>query len=81
MAGNYLLGYLVKTYNDDVYRPQRTPMAMYVNLKATKTIGRHLRLAVFVNRIIDRLPDYRSNGLLVRRSSSPYFGIELNLKI
>lgn len=81
VAGNYLLGYLVKTYNDDVYRPQRTPMAMYVNLKATKTIGRHLRLAVFVNRIIDRLPDYRSNGLLVRRSSSPYFGMELNLKI
>lgn len=81
VADNYLLGYLVKTYNDDVYRPQRTPIAAYVNLKATKTIGSHLRLAVFVNRIIDHLPDYTSNGLIVRRSSSPYFGMELNLRM
>lgn len=81
VAGNYLLGYLVKTYNGDVYRPQRIPAAIYVNLKATKTIGRYMKLAVFVNRIIDHLPDYMSNGLTVRRSSSPYFGMELNVKI
>ena len=55
--------------------------AIYVNLKATKTIGRYMKLAVFVNRIIDHLPDYMSNGLTVRRSSSPYFGMELNVKI
>lgn len=81
VAGNYLLGYLVKTYNDDVYRTQRIPLAMYVNLKATKTIGRYLKLAVFVNRIIDYLPEYKSNGLTVRRSCNPYFGMELNVRI
>lgn len=81
VADNYLLGYLVKTYNNDVYRPQRTPIAAYVNLKATKTIGKHLKLAVFVNRIIDHLPDYQSNGLTVRRSSSPYFGMEMNFSL
>lgn len=81
VAGNYLLEYLVKTYNSEVYRPQRVPRAVYVNFKATKTIGRYMKLAVFVNRIIDHLPDYTSNGLTVRRSSSPYFGMEMNVKI
>ena len=57
------------------------PMAMYVNLKATKEIGRYMRIALFVNRILDCLPDYTSNGLLVRRSSGLYFGMELNFTI
>lgn len=80
-ANDTYLKYLVKTYNDDVYRTQRVPLALYVNLKATKTIGRYMKLAVFVNRIIDHLPDYKSNGLIVRRSSTPYFGMELNVKL
>ncbi|MBO5267291.1 MAG: TonB-dependent receptor plug domain-containing protein [Muribaculaceae bacterium] len=57
------------------------PLAMYVNLKATKEIGRYMRIALFVNRILDCLPDYTSNGLLVRRSSGLYFGMELNFTI
>lgn len=57
------------------------PMAMYVNLKATKEIGRYMRIALFVNRILDYLPDYTSNGLLVRRNSGLYFGMELNFTI
>ena len=80
-ANDAYLRYLVKTYNDDVYRTQRVPLALYVNLKATKTIGRYMKLAVFVNRIIDHLPDYTSNGLIVRRSSTPYFGMELNVRL
>ncbi len=76
-----LLQFLTKYYNSDVYKKQTTPAAIYVNLKATKEIGKHLRVAVFVNRILDYLPDYKSNGLTVRRSSDPYFGMELNFSL
>jgi len=76
-----LLQFLVKTYNSELFKRQTVPMAMYVNLKATKEIGKHLKMAVFVNRILDYLPDYKSNGLTIRRSSDPYFGMELNVNI
>jgi hypothetical protein len=80
-AADSVLQFLVKHYNDDTYKTYRVPSAIYVNLKATKSIGKHLNVAVFVNRIFDHLPDYYSNGILVRRSSDPYFGMELNFKI
>ena len=73
--------YLVKSYNDVVYKKQTTPIALYVNLKATKRIGKHLKIAVFANRMIDYLPSYKSNGLTVRRASDPYFGMELNFDL
>lgn len=75
-ASDPILRYLVKSYNDDSYRTQRIPTALYLNLKATKRIGRWLNLSAFVNRILDYLPDYRSNGLTVRRYSDAYFGME-----
>lgn len=74
-----VLGFLEEHYSDALYRPQRIPLAMYINLKVTKPIGKHVRVALFVNRIMDYLPDYKSNGLTIRRSSSSYFGMELNL--
>lgn len=76
-----LLQFLTKSYNSELFKRQTTPIAVYVNLKATKEIGKHLKVAVFVNRILDYLPDYKSNGLTVRRSSDPYFGMELNFSI
>ena len=78
---NLLLPFLIKTYNEDTFKTVKIPFAGYFNLKATKSIGKHLRIALFVNRILDWLPDYRTNGLLVRRSSDAYFGMELNLSI
>lgn len=76
VEANPLLGYLVKSYNDDSYRTQRVPPAVYLNLKATKMIGQWLRISAFVNRIVDYLPDYKSNGMTVRRYSDAYFGME-----
>lgn len=75
------LRYLIKTYNGDTFKTVKVPFAAYLNLKATKKIGDHVKIALFVNRIIDWLPDYRANGLLVRRASNAYFGMELNLSI
>ncbi len=76
-----MLRLLVKTYNDDVYKRQTTPMALYVNIKATKQVGKHLNIAVFANRMLDYLPSYTSNGLTIRRNTDPYFGMEAVLKL
>ena len=81
MKHDETLQFLVQTYNSDSYRRQTTPIALYVNLKATKEIGKHLRIAVFANRMLDYLPDYKSNGLMVRRVTNPYFGMELNFNL
>lgn len=80
-AADPVLRYLIKSYNDDAYRTQRIPTALYLNLKATKRIGRRLNLSAFVNRILDYLPDYKSNGLTVRRNSDAYFGMEAVLTL
>ena len=75
------LHYLIRHYNPQLYDTYTIPTALYVNLKATKTIGKWLRVALFVNRILDYLPAYRNNGLTVRRSSDAYFGMELNFTL
>lgn len=80
-AEDPLLRYLVKKYNDDAFKTQSVPPAIYLNLKVTKKIGKGLRISAFVNNIIDYLPNYYSNGLLVRRVSEAYFGVEINLTI
>lgn len=72
---------LIQTYKADMFRPFTVPMSMIVNLKATKRIGRYMRLSFFANKILDYLPDYKSNGKVIRRNASPYFGVEANLTI
>ena len=41
-----------------------------------------MKIALFVNRMIDYMPDYTTNsGMKVRRTSKPYFGMEMNFNI
>ena len=80
-ANDLMLQYLIRRYNEASYTPQEVPIALYLNLKATKKIGRWMRISAFVNRIIGYLADYKSNGLTVRRNSEAYFGMELNFTI
>lgn len=54
---------------------------MLVNFKATKKFGKHLILSFFADRFLSIAPDYEVNGFVMRRSFSPYFGMELNVKI
>ena len=75
------LQYLVKRYNEQSFRAQTVPTAVYLNLKATKKIGRWMKISAFVNRIVDYLPDYQSNGITIRRVSDSYFGVEASLTI
>ena len=74
------LGQLMRYYNDAQFDPFTVPMTMIVNLKATKKIGRYMKLSFFANKILDYLPDYESNGHVIRRNASPYFGVEANLE-
>lgn len=80
-AADPVLGKLVNTYNPDLFNTTTIPTALYINLKATKNIGPRLSISLFVNRLLDYLPDYKVNGLTIRRNSDAYFGMELNLKI
>lgn len=77
-----MLQHLVTTNNPSLFETQRVPVALFVNLKATKQVGRRLRLSAFVNRILDYLPDYfTNNGIRIRRTTEAYFGMEATLTI
>lgn len=79
IAADPLLAQLIYSTSPDARLT--TPPAIYVNLKASKRVGRYLNVALFVNRILDYLPDYKSNGLTIRRSADAYFGMELNFTL
>lgn len=73
------LQWLVNKYSESSWLKQRVPFYMFINLKVTKDFGSWMKLALFVNRMIDYMPDYTTNsGLTVRRTSKPYFGMEIN---
>lgn len=72
------LQHLVRTYADAQFNVFTVPFAMNVNLKATKQIGKIMKLAFFANKIIDYTPSFESNGYTIRRNVSPYFGVEAN---
>lgn len=78
-AKDAYLQQLVKTYNADLFKTFTVPMSTLVNLKVTKSIGKNLKLSMFANKILDYLPTYTANGRIIRRSASPYFGMEANI--
>lgn len=59
----------------------KIPIAVIVNFKANKQFGKHLNLSLFVSQLLDYMPDYELNGIVNHRSVSPYFGMELNIKL
>lgn len=76
------LKHLVISYSSAVLAKTTTPFYLYVNFKASKDFGKHLSVSFFADRILDYVPDYVQNGYLIRRSAaSPYFGMEINIKI
>lgn len=58
------------------------PVATTFNIKATKKLWNdRIGIALYVNRLLSITPDYYQFGMLQRRYTSPYFGMELNLKL
>lgn len=76
------LKYLVREYTEGYYHLYRVPFAMNVNFKVTKKLfGDKLNVALFCNKLLDYTPDYENNGVTIRRHVTPYFGLEMNVKI
>lgn len=73
---------LVRQFAESSFARQTIPCSSTVNLKATKTFwSKRIGLALYVNRLIAIEPDYDRYGITIRRYSTPYFGMELNMKI
>lgn len=82
-AADGLLSALVRDSNPTLWRYVTTPFSMNVNLKITKKLYRDkMAVALFVNKLLDYTPDYHtSDGRHIRREVTPYFGMELNIKL
>lgn len=82
MASDPALKQLLRTYSSTAFEELRVPLATSFNLKATKKLWNdRIGIALYVNRIISITPDYERYGTVQRRYTSPYFGMELNLKL
>lgn len=77
-----VLSQLIRKFSDSAFEKLTVPLSTMVNLKATKTLWRdRLNIALYVNRLLAIEPDYQRYGVTIRRTSTPYFGMELNIKI
>ena len=77
-----VLHLMVRSFSSTLLEYRRIPFLMNVNLKATKKLFKdRATVSIFVNRLFTVAPDYEVNGVLKRRSSTPYFGMELMLNL
>ncbi|MCT4588269.1 MAG: carboxypeptidase-like regulatory domain-containing protein [Carboxylicivirga sp.] len=77
-----ILGQLYTINNINAFKNNRVPYEGTLNLKVTKLIGERMRLAFYVNSLLNYAPDYEhQSGITVKRHISPYFGMELNINL
>ncbi len=76
------LAQLIRRFSASSFEKLTVPVATTFNIKATKSFwNNRIGLALYVNRLLAIEPDYERYGVTIRRYSTPYFGMELNLKI
>lgn len=76
-----VLSALVRKYTDDLFEYESDPFSMGINLKITKKLYQdRATCSLFVNRLLNIAPNYIRKGVVVRRNSIPYFGMELEFK-
>lgn len=75
------LQHLLITYSETLYKPSFIPIALAVNFKVSKKIGKCFTLSLFANNVVDYLPSYKVGDALLRRTSAPYFGMELRIHL
>ena len=81
-ADDVYLRWLVRDYTASQFEKNRVPFAMNVNMKVTKKLfDDRLHIAMFCNKLWDYTPDYDSRGTTIRRHVTPYFGLEMNIKL
>lgn len=81
-----ILKTLIYDYNTGQFIRRTVPFEGYLNLRVQKSITRFAYIALYVNRLLDILPDYNVDGpnggqVTIHRTASPYFGMEINLNI
>lgn len=81
-----ILKTLIFDYNTGLFERRVVPFEGYLNLRVQKTITKFATIALYVNRLLDVLPDYKVSGpdggqVTIHRTASPYFGMEINLNI
>jgi len=77
-----ILGFLHYNWQPAYFNNERVPYQAELNLKVTKFIGEHLRLAFYVNNMLRYAPDYKTSwGYKKNRRVNPDFGMELNIKL
>ncbi len=73
---------LIRSYSATAFERHSIPFATSFNIKATKRLWNdRIGIALYVNRLLDISPAYKLYGVLHRRYTSPYFGMELNIKL
>lgn len=81
-ASDMYLRWLVRDYTPSQFEKNRVPFAMNVKMKVTKKLfDDRLYVAMFCNKLWDYTPDYDSRGTTIRRHVTPYFGLEMNIKL
>lgn len=76
------LRYLIRNNTESMYDLFKVPFSMNVNFKVTKKFFKdHLNIAMFCNKIWDYTPSYERDGVTIRRHVTPYFGLEMNIKL
>ncbi|MBD5225960.1 MAG: TonB-dependent receptor [Bacteroidales bacterium] len=81
LADDPYLSQLIREYSATAFEERRIPVSTTFNIKATKKLWNdRIGIAIYVNRLLSITPDYYLYGTLQRRYTSPYFGMEINLK-
>ncbi|WP_329904058.1 TonB-dependent receptor [Porphyromonas pogonae] len=76
-----VLQWLIDKSNGNERFSRKSPVSVFFNFKGSKSFGKHLKVALFVNRLFDYLKTLNVNGFRSRRQSDPYFGMEINVNI
>jgi len=82
LADDPYLRYLVRNNTESMYDLFKVPFSMNINFKVTKKFfNDHLHIAMFCNKIWDYTPSYERDSVTIRRHVTPYFGLEMNIKL
>lgn len=72
--------YLRRERSELYYRTETKPISVFVNLKASKELGKHIKLSFFINNLIDINPHYKSADKTTEKEwAIPFFGAELTV--
>lgn len=79
---DFQLRYLVRNFTESMYKKMRIPASMNLNFKVKKKLfNDKLMVAMFCNKIWDYNPKYTRDDIVIRRHVTPYFGLEMNVKL